>query len=92
MCPFAVDNNKPGNDNGSYRCQPTGVTDNVKGYEQLIHIPLIMCAQHGQQLDGESQLWAWQWEPLANDKGVYREVESEGSRRQSLGLRYKSKF
>lgn len=33
MCPFAVDNNKPGNDNGSYRCQPTGVTDNVKGYE-----------------------------------------------------------
>lgn len=33
MCPFAVDNNKPGNDNGSYRCQPTGVTDNVNGYE-----------------------------------------------------------
>ena len=24
---------KPGKDNGSYRCQPTGVTDNVKGYE-----------------------------------------------------------
>ena len=29
MCPFAVDNNKPGNDNGSYRCQPTGVTETV---------------------------------------------------------------
>ena len=47
----------------------------------------FMCAQHGQQLDGESPLWAWYWEPLANDKGVYCEVESEGSRRQSLGLR-----
>ena len=47
----------------------------------------FMCAQHGQQLDGESPLWAWQWEPLANDKGVYCEVESEESRRQSLGLR-----
>ena len=29
MCPFAVDNNKPGHDNGSYRCQPTGVTEIV---------------------------------------------------------------
>ena len=29
MCPFAVDNNKPGHDNGSYRCQPTGITETV---------------------------------------------------------------
>ncbi|KAJ51587.1 hypothetical protein CTM_12555 [Clostridium tetanomorphum DSM 665] len=27
------------------------------------------------------------WEPLADGKGVHREVESEGSRRQNLGLR-----
>ena len=47
----------------------------------------FLCAQHGQQLDGESPLWAWEWEPLANDNGVHCEVESEGSRRQSLGLR-----
>lgn len=54
---------------------------------QLLLAHFFMCAQHGQQLDGESPLWAWYWEPLANDKGVYCEVESEGSRRQSLGLR-----
>ncbi len=28
----------------------------------------------------------WQWEALAKGKGVHREVESEGSRRQSPGL------
>lgn len=29
MCPFAVDNNKPGHDNGSYRCQPPDVIETV---------------------------------------------------------------
>ena len=24
MCPFAVDNNKPSHDKGSYRCDPSG--------------------------------------------------------------------
>ena len=29
MCPFAVDNNKPGHDNGSYRCQAPDVIETV---------------------------------------------------------------
>jgi len=37
-----------------------------------------LCARHGRQLSAGSPLWAWQWEPLANDKGAYREEESEG--------------
>ena len=37
-----------------------------------------MYAKHGIHLGGESPLWGCQ--PLANIKGVYREVESEGSR------------
>ncbi|MBE0448429.1 MAG: hypothetical protein IBX64_10100 [Actinobacteria bacterium] len=28
---------------------------------------------------------SWWWKPLAKSKGVYREVESEGSRRQTTG-------
>ena len=51
------------------------------------HGLLLLCAQHGQQLDGESPLWAWSWEQLSKDKGVHGEVKSEGSHRQSLGLR-----
>ena len=39
-----------------------------------------------ESLGGESPLQAWQQELLAKDKGVHREVESEGSRRQNLGL------
>jgi hypothetical protein len=30
---------------------------------------------------------AWSWQPLAKGKGVHREVESEGSRRQTLAPR-----
>ena len=41
----------------------------------------------GNNLTVKVLLWDWQWEPLAKDKGVHCEVESEGSRRQSLGLR-----
>ena len=37
-------------------------------------------------LGGGSPLQAWQQELLANDKGVRCEAESEGSRRQNLGL------
>ena len=50
------------------------------------NLPFFMCAQHGQQLEGESTFWDWYWELLASDKGFYREVGSEGSWRQSLGL------
>jgi len=35
------------------------------------------CARHGRTLGGESPLWTRQWEPLAEGKGVHREVESE---------------
>ena len=43
------------------------------------------CARHVRRLDGERPLQALQWELLAEGKGVHREVESEGSRRQTLG-------
>ena len=41
--------------------------------------------KHVRRLDGERPLQALQWELLAEGKGVHREVESEGSRRQTLG-------
>jgi len=46
---------------------------------------LFRCARHVRRLDGERPLQALQWELLAEGKGVHREVESEGSRRQTLG-------
>ena len=46
-----------------------------------------MCAQHGQQLYGKSSLWECYWQPLANDKDIHCDIESEGSQRQKLGLR-----
>jgi hypothetical protein len=47
--------------------------------------PFFGCARHVRRLDGERPLQALQWELLAEGKGVHREVESEGSRRQTLG-------
>ncbi len=44
---------------------------------------LLLCAEHGAYLGGESSLWGLQCLPLAEGKGVHREVESEGSRRQN---------
>jgi len=46
----------------------------------------FLCAQHGRRLGGESPLYAWQRGVLAKSKGVHREVESEGSWRQSPDL------
>ena len=43
------------------------------------------CARHAHKLGGVSPLQALQCELLAKGKGVHREVESEGSRRQNLG-------
>lgn len=42
-----------------------------------------MCAQHEVNLGGESPLRTRQREPLAKAKGVLREEESEGRRRQN---------
>jgi len=42
-----------------------------------------MCAQHVSGLGGESPLRALRRELLAEDKGVRREAESEGSPRQN---------
>ena len=47
--------------------------------------PSFLCARHVHRLDGERPLQALQWELLAEGKGVHCEVESEGSRRQTLG-------
>ena len=44
-----------------------------------------LCARHAHKLGGVSPLQALQCELLAKGKGVHREVESEGSRRQNLG-------
>jgi hypothetical protein len=46
-----------------------------------------MCARHVYQLGGESPLHGKMSKVLAKCKGVHREVESEGSRRQSFGSR-----
>ena len=46
---------------------------------------VLVCAWHGPNLGGESPLQAWQWELLAETKGVHREVESERRSRQNLG-------
>ena len=48
----------------------------------------IMCAQHGHVLVGESPIWGLIVPTISQGQGVHREVESEGSRRQNLGLRY----
>ena len=45
----------------------------------------VGCARHAHKLGGVSPLQALQCELLAKGKGVHREVESEGSRRQNLG-------
>ena len=45
------------------------------------------CAGHGNYLGGESPLRRCSRQPLVNDKGVHREVESEGSPRQNSDLR-----
>lgn len=42
---------------------------------------------HGTFLGGESPLWGNSLQPLVENKGVHREVESEGSSRQNTGLR-----
>ena len=47
-----------------------------------------LCAGHGIQLGGESPLWGSNLQPLVEDKGVHREVESEGSPRQISGLKH----
>jgi len=39
----------------------------------------------GEYLGVKVPCGAWQWQPLAEGKGVHREVGSEGSRRQSPG-------
>ena len=46
-----------------------------------------LCAGHGEYLGGASPLWGHSRQPLVEDKGVHREVESEGSPMQSSGLR-----
>lgn len=49
---------------------------------------IFLCAGHGIQLGGESPLWGSNLQPLVEDKGVHREVESEGSPRQISGLKH----
>ena len=47
----------------------------------------VMCAWHGQVLTGESpECRSISAKHIAKGKGVHREVESEGSRRQTSGL------
>ena len=48
--------------------------------------PILLYAQHGHVLMGESPLRPNDGKHIANGKGVYREVESVGSRRQKSGL------
>ena len=48
----------------------------------------LLCAGHSIQLGGESPLWGSNLQPLVEDKGVHREVESEGSPRQISGLKH----
>ena len=43
-----------------------------------------MCAKHGRLLVGESPIRGFIVPPLAKDKGVHREVESEGSLKAKL--------
>ena len=48
---------------------------------------ILMCARHGQVLTGESpECRSISAKHIAKGKGVPREVESEGSRRQTSGL------
>ena len=49
-----------------------------------------MCAGHGVELGGESPLWAELNRSISLGKGVYREVESEGSRWQSKAVTHSS--
>ena len=68
----------------SNRRVPNGTHGGVRGrLANQSPVSYSMCAQHGVNLGGESPLQAWQWELLAEDKGVHREMESEGSRRQN---------
>ena len=53
------------------------------GQPDVSGCPHTVCAEHGAYLGGESPLWGLQCQPLAEGKGVHREVESEGSRRQN---------
>jgi len=50
-----------------------------------INLFAFVVLEHENYPHGESPLQALQWELLAKGKGVHREVESEGSRRQILG-------
>lgn len=57
----------------------------IETTEQLSSV--VLCAVHGVFLGGVSPLWGNSLQPLVEDKGVHREVESEGSPRQITGLR-----
>ena len=46
--------------------------------------PNMSCARHGAKLGGESPLWADSNRSISLGKGVHREMESEGSRWQSM--------
>ena len=50
------------------------------------------CARHGNKLEGESPLLARRGEQLAEGKGVHREMESEGSRKQNAALMNKNRI
>jgi hypothetical protein len=53
---------------------------------QALHGLSRLCAGHGAKLGGESPLQAELRRSVSLSKGVHREVESEGSRRQSKAV------
>ena len=54
--------------------------------------PFFRCARHGNKLEGESPLLARRGEQLAEDKGVHREMESEGSLKRNAALMNKNRM
>lgn len=42
----------------------------------LFTLSFLLCARHALQLGGESPLQAWQYEPLADDKGIRKKSEA----------------